>query len=128
MNHTTPATTPPKDAGRRSNGRCPIMKTLAYARRARECESQGDRAQRNAIASDIFKAKSRRKIAHAGLEVETWYDRKSGNWITTTNNESAECTGNIMSAAVSHLWALYAILDRCETQWPFKPLATRAES
>ncbi len=104
----------------KTNGRCPVMGTLSTASRARSFELAGDIESRNEFARLNFKSKSHRKITHAGLTVETWFDGQSRNWITSVENDS-QYSGHKDDAAVAHLWALYKILDRCENKHPFTP-------
>lgn len=101
------------------------MSALSTAAMARAAEQQGDKQHRNKLANALFKAASRRKVSRAGITVETWWDKRSKNWITDVTGRNADFSGNILDAAVAHLWALYAILDQCEPNHPFKPKANQ---
>lgn len=84
---------------------------------AKHVEAQGDIERRNAIALQLFKNSKNRTIrAENGDSVETYFDRKTKNFVTITKDSEqnqigdADYNGHINSAAVAHLWALYRFL------------------
>jgi hypothetical protein len=73
-------------------------------------EKLGDRALCIAIAEKLLKIS--KKVPIGKFVVDTWFDRQSRNWITSTldqnGNEVSDnhFNGHVSSAAYAHLWAI----------------------
>jgi hypothetical protein len=94
-----------------------LRMVLETASVARQAERDGDVGFRNTLAAYLFRHPSARRVSHAGLTVETWWLASDRSFVTqlkdTDDNQigDADYSGNRTDAAVSHLWAIYKILD-----------------
>ena len=90
-------------------------------RSIKESESHNAHSIRNMLARKFFKNRQHRKIEFGlGICVETWYDRKTRNWITEAKDAyghelaSTLISGDGNDAAVSHIWTLNKAINGFE--------------
>ena len=94
---------------------------LHTAREARRLEKEGKTEERNSSAFSIFSQMRHVKMNVLGdeLEVETWHPRSRRTYVTQfriNGNQQGEAdyTYNPTSAAVAHLWKIWALMDHAQ--------------
>ena len=82
--------------------------------KAKQAETLRMITDRNTVMQNIFNFRRNRKIVFNGKGIETWWDRRSRNWVTYMldsngdydGGDSLYYSGNQGDAAVAHSWAL----------------------